>query len=126
EPELCSEAEFECEPGAGGPKIGPLAQYVSSEEDSPVAEPSVEEAPLHASAGLSCLACYHSSDEEEIHPPSVSAFSVAGVSDEGDLNVVRQLISQQLQEDSAAQAMELALMQREDPRYLALEVIRAT
>ncbi|CAJ1384765.1 unnamed protein product, partial [Effrenium voratum] len=56
---------------------------------------------------------------------SIPAFSAVGISEEGDSQVVHQLISQQLQEDSAAQVMELALMQREDPRYLALEEIRA-
>ena len=79
----------------------------------------------HSSVGLTCLACYQSSDEEEIHPPSIAAFSAVGISEEGDSQVVHQLISQQLQEDSAAQVMELALMQRADPRCLALEEINA-
>ena len=82
---------------------GPLAQYVSSEEDSPVVAPPAD----HSSVGLTCLACYQSSDEEEIHPPSIAAFSAVGISEEGDSQVVHQLISQQLQEDSAAQVMEL-------------------
>ena len=82
---------------------------------------------------LGCLTCYASSDEGQTDrgapaasaaqapaPPGVTAWS-----DPTDEHAVRQLISAEISQTQAAESLERALMAREDPVRVALEVIQA-
>ena len=82
---------------------------------------------------LGCLTCYASSDEDQTDrdapaassaqapaPPGVTAWS-----DPADEQAVRQLIDAEISQTQAAESLERALMAREDPVRVALEVIQA-
>ena len=108
-----------------------LAGYRSSDEETgPLGEIITGESILlppelvFSGDALGCLTCYASSDEDQTDrapaasaaqapaPPGVTAWS-----DPADEQAVRQLIS--------AEILERALMAREDPVRVALEVIQA-
>ena len=82
---------------------------------------------------LGCLTCYASSEEDQTDrgAPAASADQapappgVAAWSDPTDEHAVRQLISAHTSQTQAAESLERALMAREDPVRVALEVIQA-
>ena len=108
-------------------ETGPLGEVISG--DSILLPPEL----VFSGDPLGCLTCYASSDEDQTDrgapaasaaqapaPPGVTAWS-----DPTDEHAVRQLISAEISQTQAAESLERALMAREDPVRVALEVIQA-
>ena len=117
-----------------------LAGYRSSDEETgPLGEIITGESILlppelvFTGDALGCLTCYASSDEDQTDRDAPAASSVQapappGVtawSDPADEQAVRQLIDAEISQTQAAESLERALMAREDPVRVALEVIQA-
>ena len=115
-----------------------LSGYISSDEEAAPRGPlgevisgndiTLPPDQVFSGGPLDCLYCYASSGEETEQPllhSASAAPSLVGVSDPEADTEVHRLINEQRLQDAAREALELAVMGREDPRELAIQAIHA-